>query len=127
MKKQDRRWRTPPALWEKLQPLAHEKRNAPTEAENRLWQYLRMHRLRGLSFRRQHCIGQLIVDFYCRDAKLVIEVDGEIHQYQSEEDKIRQEYLENLELKVLRFPNHAVLNNVAEVIRKIELHLLPDV
>jgi very-short-patch-repair endonuclease len=123
VRKQDKRWHTGPDLWEKLKPMAHEKRNKPTEAEKELWKHLRMHRLHGLSFRRQHCIGQFIVDFYCKKLKLVIEVDGEIHQYQVEEDEIRQEYLESLELKVLRFPNNTVLNNIEEVIRKIELYL----
>jgi very-short-patch-repair endonuclease len=123
MRKRDNRWSTNPVLWEKLKPIAHEKRNEPTEAEKTLWKYLRMHRLRGLNFRRQFCIGQFIVDFYCTKAKMVIEVDGEMHQYQIEEDKIRQEYLEGLGLTVLRFQNNAVLNNVEEVINKIESSL----
>ena len=84
---------------------------------------MRKHQLHGLSFRRQHCLGQFIVDFYCSKAKLVIEIDGLIHQYQGEEDSIRQEYLENLDLKVLRFTNDMVLNNVDEVIRQIDTYL----
>ncbi|OGO17903.1 MAG: hypothetical protein A2Z15_00825 [Chloroflexi bacterium RBG_16_50_11] len=100
--------------------MVREKRHEPTEAENMLWQRLRRHQLRGLSFRRQHSIGQFIVDFYCKKAKLVIEVDGLIHQYQEEEDSIRQQYLESLELKVLRFSNDTVLNNVDEAIKQIE-------
>ena len=123
MRKQDKRWHTHPDLWEKLKPIAHEKRSEPTEAEKELWQHLRMHRLKGFSFRRQHCIGQFIVDFYCHKARLVIEVDGDIHQYQAEEDKVRQRYLESLELKVLRFSNDMALNNTEEVIRKIKLSL----
>ena len=123
MRKQDKRWHTNPDLWEKLRPIAREKRNKPTEAENLLWQKLRRHQFRGLSFRRQHGIGQFIVDFYCRKVNLVIEVDGTIHQYQAEEDGIRQEYLESLKLKVLRFSNEAVLNNIGEIIKQIELRL----
>ena len=120
MRKQDKRWQTDAELWEKLRPIVREKRHEPTEAENMLWQRLRRHQLRGLSFRRQHSIGQFIVDFYCKKAKLVIEVDGLIHQYQEEEDSIRQQYLESLELKVLRFSNDTVLNNVDEAIKQIE-------
>jgi len=120
MRKQDKRWQTDAELWEKLRPIVREKRHEPTEAENMLWQRLRGHQLRGLSFRRQHSIGQFIVDFYCKKAKLVIEVDGLIHQYQEEEDSIRQQYLESLELKVLRFSNDTVLNNVDEAIKQIE-------
>ena len=123
MKKQDNRWRTEADLWEKLKPIAHEMRVEPTQAEKSLWKYLRKHQLHGLSFRRQHCLGQFIVDFYCSKAKLVIEIDGLIHQYQGEEDSVRQEYLENLDLKVLRFSNDMVLNDVDEVIRQIQSYL----
>ena len=98
-------------------------RNKPTKAENLLWQRLRRHQLHGISFRRQHSIGQFIVDFYCAKAQLVIELDGEIHQYQGEEDLRRQEYLESLNLKVLRFSNEAVLDNVDEIIKQIILYL----
>jgi len=123
MKKQEQRWLTHAELWEKLKSLAREKRSDPTEAENILWQHLRRHQLRGLSFRRQHSIGQFIVDFYCKKARLVIEIDGPIHQYQAEEDKIRQQYLESLKIKVLRFQNDAVLNSVNDVVREIGFSL----
>ncbi len=123
MKQRENKWRTSPELWEKLKPIAHEKRHEPTAAEKALWQRLRMHRLYGLSFRRQFCLGQFIVDFYCSKAKLVIEVDGEIHQYQVEEDKVRQEYLESLGLKVLRFQNNSIFSAIEEVMEKIELSL----
>ena len=82
-----------------------------------------MRQLHNFVFRRQHCIGQFIVDFYCYKAKLVIEVDGEIHRYNPEEDKIRQEYLESLKLKVLRFSNNDVLNSTDKVILQIENYL----
>ena len=123
MKKQDGRWRTAAPLWEKLKPIAHEMRSKPTEAENELWKYLRKHRLHGLSFRRQHCIGQFIVDFYCAKARLVIEIDGPIHQYKPEEDLVRQEYLESCGLTVLRFPNATILHKPDEAIKQIESHL----
>jgi very-short-patch-repair endonuclease len=123
MTKLENRWRTTPALWEKLKPIAHEKRHKPTIAEKELWKHLRLRQLRGFIFRRQHSIGQFIVDFYCYKAKLVVEVDGEIHQYQPEEDKIRQEYLESLKLNVLRFSNNAVLNNTDNVTLQIRNYL----
>jgi very-short-patch-repair endonuclease len=116
-------WKTNPALWEKLKPLAQEKRRQPTGAEKELWKCLRNRQLYGFIFRRQYCLGQFIVDFYCYKAKLVIEVDGDIHQYQPEEDKIRQEYLEGLKLKVLRFRNVAVLDNAEKVILQIKNYL----
>jgi very-short-patch-repair endonuclease len=123
MKNQTDRWRTNPVLWEQLKPIAHEKRLKPTEAEKALWKHLRMHQLHGLSFRSQHCVGQFIVDFYCKKAKLVIEVDGEIHQYQAEEDRLRQEYIESFGLKVLRFSNEMVLNNITDAMNQIKDYL----
>jgi very-short-patch-repair endonuclease len=120
MRKQDKRWRTNPELWEKLKNIAREKRTKPTEAENLLWQLLRRNQIHGLGFRRQHSIGQFIVDFYCKKVKLVIEVDGPIHQYQAEEDAIRQRFLESLELKVMRFTNDSVLHNTDEVVKQID-------
>ncbi len=123
MREQDKRWRTNPALWEKLKPIAQEKREEPTEAEKVLWKYLRKHQLHGLSFRRQHCLGQFIVDFYCAEVKLVIEIDGKIHQYQKEKDQIRQEYIENFNLKLLRFTNDDILHDISKVLEQIETFL----
>jgi very-short-patch-repair endonuclease len=120
MKQHDNRWRTNPELWEKLKPIADEKRHNPTEAENELWKRIRKHQLQGLKFRRQHSLGPFIVDFYCKDAKLVIEVDGPIHQRQVKEDAIRQGYLESLKLKVIRFTNDMVMNDITEVMKQIE-------
>jgi very-short-patch-repair endonuclease len=65
------------------------------------------------------------VDFYCAKARLVIEVDGEVHQYQAEADLVRQEYLESHDLKVIRVSNGVVLNNVDEVIKRVLTFLLP--
>jgi very-short-patch-repair endonuclease len=123
MRKTNNRWHTNPDLWEKLKPLAHEKRQKPTEAEMKLWGYLRKHQIHGLSFRHEHCIGPFIVDFYCKKANLVIEVDGEIHQYQIEKDRTRQEFLKNKNFCVLRFTNEMVLNQTEIVLGKIEQYL----
>jgi very-short-patch-repair endonuclease len=123
MNKNDERWHTCPALWEKLRPIAREMRSKPTESENLLWQRLRRHQLYGFSFRRQHSIGQFIVDFYCAKARLVIEIDGKIHQYKKEEDLIRQKYLESLGLKLVRFSNDVILNNIDEVSKEIISYL----
>ena len=123
MNQKDKRWHTDAALWKKLELVAREMRSDPTEAENLLWQCLRRHQLHGLSFRRQHSIGQFIVDFYCAKARLVIEIDGPVHQYRMEEDKTRQEYLEGHKLRVLRFNNNSILNNTDEVIKQIESYL----
>jgi very-short-patch-repair endonuclease len=123
MRIQFKEWHTDPVLWDKLKPIAREMRSKPTQAENLLWKKLRSHQLCGMKFRRQHNIERFIVDFYCRDPKLVIEVDGPIHQYQVEEDAIRQEFLESQKLKVLRFSNDVVLNDTDDVIKQILFHL----
>ena len=113
-----RKWRTPPHLWHKLKPLAHEMRQEPTPAEDHLWQHLRRKQL-DHKFRRQHPIERFIVDFFCPDAALIIEIDGEIHQYSPDEDTIRQELLESLGLHVLRFTNAQVMDNIQGVLEVI--------
>jgi very-short-patch-repair endonuclease len=114
-----RKTRAGAKLWEKLRPLAREMRHDPTPAENKLWEQLRRHQLDGIQFRRQHGIGRFIVDFCCCHAKLVIEVDGSIHQYTAEEDAIRQEFIESLGFRVLRFTNDEVMNDLAGVLTRI--------
>lgn len=99
---------------------AREMRHPQTPAEAILWHKLRNRQLR-FKFRRQHPIYRFIVDFYCAEAKLLIEVDGESHMEPDQEiyDKARTEYLENLGYKVIRFTNDDVKYNlqaVAEVI-----------
>ena len=109
-------------FWELLKPLARQMRHSPTPAEEFLWKHLRNRQVQNMKFRRQHAIERFIVDFFCVDMKLVIKVDGEIHDYTQQEDALRQEYLENLGLKVIRFSNLAVLqhiNSVLETIRNI--------
>lgn len=112
-------WLTTPALWEKLRPLAREQRIEPTPAEHHLWQRLR-HKQIGVRVRRQHTIGQFIVDFYVPSASLVIEIDGDIHQYTAEEDAVRTAYLESNGLQVIRFTNNEVLADVENVAQQIE-------
>ncbi len=114
-----KRWRTEPELWQRLKPIARQMRREPTEAENALWQCLRNRSLLGFKFRRQHTIERFIVDFYCAEARLVIEVDGPIHQYTQEEDVIRQAYIESQGLHVLRFSNEDVINKTEAILKQI--------
>ena len=114
-----RGWSTQPALWEKLKPLAQQKRHEPTPAEAKLWHYVRGSKLNGKKFRRQHPIERFIVAFYCAQAKMVIEVDGDVHQYTIDEDAVRQEYLESVGLRVIRFTNDEVLQDVESVLNHI--------
>ena len=113
----NRHIRPQPELWEKLKPIAREMRIHPTPAELRLWSRLRGRQCAGLRFRRQHAIDRFIVDFYCSEHNLVIEVDGEIHQYTKEEDVVRQEFLESLNLHVMRFSNEQVMKSLDDVLK----------
>jgi very-short-patch-repair endonuclease len=110
---------TAPELWRKLKPLARQMRHEPTFAEDRLWQQLRNRRLGGAKFRRQYTIDRFIVDFYCPEARLVVEVDGAIHEYTQEEDAIRQAFIESLGMRVLRFTNAEVIQSIAGVLERI--------
>jgi len=113
-------WKTSPELWHRLKPLARQMRRKPTPAEAKLWHYIRKRQIRGVQFRRQHPIERFIPDFCCIEIMLLIEVDGSIHQYQQEEDQIRQEFLESLGYEVLRFDNLEVFNNIRAVLDVID-------
>ena len=109
-----------PKLWEMLKPLGRQMRKEPTPAEKKLWERVRKKRILGHKFRRQHAIDRFIVDFCCADARLIVEVDGPIHDYTQEEDAIRQEFLESLGFQVVRFTNDEVLNEIDRVVEAIE-------
>lgn len=101
---------------------AKETRANPTEAEAILWEELRNKKLNA-KFRQQHLIKDFIVDFVCLDKRLVIEVDGKIHESQVEEDTKRTEILENDCFKVIRFKNEEVIGNIDSVLDRIEKEL----
>lgn len=88
-----------------------------TPAENKLWLKLRLKQLNGCKFRRQHGIGPYIVDFYCPEKELIIEVDGDIHVWgdQIKKDHVKEKYLKDLGLKVLRYRNDDILSNLENV------------
>lgn len=109
-----------PQLWRRLKPLARQMRAEPTPAEHRLWQRLRKRQVQGVKFRRQVAIERFIVDFCCFDMRLIIEVDGLIHQYSQDQDAIRQEYLESVGFCVVRFTNEEVFVNIERVIERIK-------
>ena len=105
----------------KLYQFGRELRQESTEAEKLLWAELRSRKLNGLKFRRQHPLDKFIVDFYCNERKLVIELDGSVHdkKINKEYDDARTAMLAGLNIIVLRFKNEDVTNNLKEVIRKI--------
>ena len=92
-----------------------------TDAERHLWAKIRMKQLKGCQFYRQKPIGDYIVDFFCPRAKLVIEIDGTQHSSdeKAEYDRIRDECLSSLGLRVLRFTNSEVLKHVEGVLESI--------
>ena len=100
---------------------ARELRKNTTYAEKKLWEKLRNRNLKGYRFRRQHPIKYFIVDFYCHEAKTVIEFDGSIHYltYNKEYDPIRGRELCDLGLKVLRFTNKKIVNDLETAVEVI--------
>ena len=110
------RWVVPPELKQKLHLLAAEHRQAPTASEAILWEALRGQRLDGHKFRRQVPIGAFIVDFLCAESKLVVEVDGPIHETQHDADALRQEVLESLGLRFVRVPADQVEHDLPHVL-----------
>ena len=96
-------------------------RRRTTPAERRLWSALRGHRLAGLHFRRQQIIDGFIVDFYCHAARLVVEVDGPVHERQVEYDADRDAILAARELQILRFRNEEIMHNLDDVLERIRM------
>ncbi len=94
-------------------------RQEMTPEEKILWEQLRRNNLNGLHFRRQQIIDGFIVDFYCHQAQLIIEVDGEIHDLQVESDQERDAILAARGLKILRIRNQEIRQNLQEVLKKI--------
>ena len=94
-------------------------RSEPTDAEHRLWQYLRGRQIEGCKFRRQHPFGDYILDFACLDRKLAVELDGSQHADRAEYDAERTKYLEKAGFRVLRFWNNEVFENIEGVVQVI--------
>jgi very-short-patch-repair endonuclease len=92
-----------------------------TRAETLLWRYLKAHRTDGLSFRRQVPMGNYIVDMVCHSARIVVELDGETHDFEAQQkrDQIRDAWLATRGYVVLRFTNRDVLSNLEGVVTVI--------
>ncbi len=101
--------------------IARELRQNATPAEKALWERLRDRQLVSLKFLRQVPIGSFVADFCCRDRRLVVELDGDIHatDQQSARDRERDAYLQGHDYVVLRFPNEQVLTDIESVLRRI--------
>ena len=103
-----------------IEDAARQNRKQPTAAEAMLWQELRGRRLAGLKFRRQQPLSQFVVDFVCTEHRLIVEVDGDSHQFQREYDEARTEVLLAFGYRVLRFGNEQVLNDLHAVLLAIK-------
>jgi len=102
-----------------LRQRAKAMRQEMSEAEAKLWQYLRAGRLNGYKFRRQQPMGNYIVDFMCVTPKLIVEADGGQHTEQAAYDHARTAYLNSLGFTVLRFWNHEILQQTNDVLAEI--------
>ena len=103
--------------------LAKELRKLDTEAEKILWSRLHNNQVLGLQFRRQHPINRFIADFYCPEIKLIIEVDGSIHElpeYQSQ-DLGRSDILNDFGITVIRFTNEQIIEEIDSTIEQIKI------
>src|SRR4051812_45257193 len=111
--------RPSPQQWERLRESARRMRREPTPAEEAMWALLRDRRLGGFKFRRQHRVRGYLVDLSCFASRLVIELDGPIHDTQEEADREREAVIESLGYRVIRFSNDQVLNHPARVVEKL--------
>jgi very-short-patch-repair endonuclease len=105
----------------KLYQFARDLRKAQTLPEDILWQYLRGRKLDGLKFRRQHPLVEYVADFYCHEKKLVIELDGSVHdsKINIDYDQGRTSWLAELEVTVIRFRKEEVIYKMEFVIDEI--------
>jgi len=117
-------WNTADAY---LYPLLKDKRkhmrDNMTPAESVLWEHIKSNKL-GVKFRRQHMIERFIPDFVALSCKFIVEVDGEIHNFQREKDEERTRLLEENGYRVIRFTNDEVLNRIEWVVEKIKESIL---
>jgi very-short-patch-repair endonuclease len=98
-------------------------RKHPTRAEDTLWTQLRGSRFEGAKFRRQAPFDRYVVDFYCHAAKLVVQFDGKQHEWFADYDAGRTEILERLGIRVIRFTNDEVCNDLDAPLARIRAEL----
>src|SRR3989344_5599755 len=101
-----------------------ELRKTSTPEEEILWKEIRNNKF-GLRFRRQHSIGGYILDFYCFQARLIIEIDGKIHNVNREYDKNRDRYFTELGYTTLRIKNDEIHKNLTTILKEIKKTLSP--
>ncbi|MBD2179378.1 DUF559 domain-containing protein [Pseudanabaena sp. FACHB-1998] len=118
-------WEISDDLRKKMQEVARQFRKEPTQSEAILWEAIRNRKLENRKFRRQHPIGTFIVDFFCREENLIVEVDGLIHESQQELDRQRQGLLESLGLHFVRVSSQQVETSFSKTLEIIKQSFLP--
>ncbi len=104
----------------KLKQLARNLRNHSTKSEVLLWNYLKGKQIKGYDFHRQKPIGNYIVDFFCNELSLAIEIDGESHYGNEDKDELRQNEIEKFGVTFLRFDESQIYYNLDGVVKSIE-------
>ena len=120
------RWEISVATQKKMQEVARQLRRESTPSEAILWEALRNRKLEGRKFRRQHPIGTFVVDFFCQEESLIVEVDGPIHESQKELDHQRQDLIESLGLRFVRVSSHLVETDLSATLETIRNAFLPS-
>jgi very-short-patch-repair endonuclease len=112
-------------ITESKKKLSIELRKRLTVAERKLWSLIRNRQLGGVKFRRQQIVAGFIVDFYCAENRLAIELDGDVHALQEQYDKDREAALLELGIRTIRFTNHEVLEQIEAVLEKLRILTSP--
>ena len=102
-----------------IEEAARRLRRNMTPAEQTLWEALKGRQVAGLKFRCQHPVGPFVLDFYCPTRKLVVELDGGIHELQENRDQARTDQLADYGYRVIRFRNEEVFNDLDSVLQRI--------
>ncbi|MFH1683929.1 MAG: DUF559 domain-containing protein [Candidatus Margulisiibacteriota bacterium] len=95
-------------------------REEQTATEKKVWELLRDRRFMGLKFRRQHVIEGFVIDFYCHEYRLALEIDGRIHDKQKDYDELREEIIESESINIIRIQNSAIEKDERIVFKKIK-------
>ncbi len=110
----------------KLKPLAQKLRNNMTLSEVILWEHLKGKQMEGIDFHRQKPLGNYIVDFFCNELGLAIEIDGESHLFKPDEDAEREKDIERLGVQFLRFDDKDVKQDLDAVLNHIRNWILEN-
>lgn len=118
------RWAVPDSLRAKMVEAARRFRKEPAVSEAILWEAIRKRQVEGRRFRLQQPIGSFVVDFFCPSERLIVEVDGPVHESQREADQERQRLLESIGLRFVRIPAEQVVNDLPTALVSIRDSLL---